>query len=151
MKDVDRDAHSTSSNERKLAVVSRDLVDGKAATGEKEFVRDVYKKRHCNALDFGTEHNPAVETGSFKACELPDGSIITVGAEHLHCTEVLLQPSLLDKGASGYEVRHRHAQQFVIRCRCVQAVAHVCRSHRWHGRSRRIAPSTLATGSQVAP
>ena len=84
----------TSSNERKLAVVYRDVVDGKAATGEKEFVRGVYKKRYYIALDFGTEHNSTVETSSFKTCQLPDGNIITVGR---HAQQFCLSMSILHK------------------------------------------------------
>ena len=38
--------------------------------------------------------------------EKNDGNIITIGAEDFHCAKVLLQPSLLGKGASGNEVRH---------------------------------------------
>ena len=88
-----------------LSVLHRDVVESKDVTGEKEFVRDVNKKRSYIALDFDTEHTSTAETGNFKTCELPDGNIITVVAEDFHCSEVLLQPSLLGKGASGHEVR----------------------------------------------
>ena len=64
-------------------------MDSKAATGEKEFMRDVNKKRRYIALDFDTEHISTVETVNLKTCEFPDGSIITVGAEDFHCTEVV--------------------------------------------------------------
>ena len=33
--------------------------------------------------------------------ELPDGNIITVGAERFHCVDMLFKPNFNDKGASG--------------------------------------------------
>ena len=48
-------AHSTSWKERKRALVHRDVVDSKVATGEEEFVRDVNKKRCYLAFGYDTK------------------------------------------------------------------------------------------------
>ena len=72
-KDVDHDAlwrlfvtgkHTARLRMRERAVVFRDVVDSKAATGEKESVRDVNKKRCYIVLDFDTEHTSTAETGN---------------------------------------------------------------------------------------
>ena len=48
-----------------------------------------------------------------KTCELPDGNIITVGAERFHCAEWLFQPSFTGKEASGF---HDTSFQYVMKC-----------------------------------
>merc|ERR1712060_732101 len=50
-----------------------------------------------------------------KTYELPDGNIITVGAERFRCPEVLFQPSFVGKEASGI---HDTSFQSIMKCDC---------------------------------
>ena len=93
MEALSLEEHSTFANEKKWAVVHRDVVDGKAATAEKEFVRDVNKKRSHIGVDYDTELTSTAELDKEINNELPDGNIITVGAKRFHCAEVLCQPN----------------------------------------------------------
>jgi len=65
-------------------------------------VRDVKEKLSYIALDFDNEMKDANESSDKeKTYELPDGNIITLGTERFRCPEVLFQPSLIGKEASG--------------------------------------------------
>ena len=71
-------------------------------TAQRETVRDVKEKLCYIALDYDTELKSIAESSDKeKTYELPDGNIITVGAERFRCAEVLFQPSLIGKEASG--------------------------------------------------
>jgi len=71
-------------------------------TAEREIVRDVKEKLSYIALDFDSEMKSASEnTEKEKTYELPDGNIVTVGNERFRCPEVLFNPSLIGKEASG--------------------------------------------------
>ena len=52
---------------------------------------------HCD-----TELKSNAEIDKEKTYKLPDGNIITVGAERFYCGEVLFQPSFTVKEASGF-------------------------------------------------
>merc|ERR1712224_599254 len=83
-------------------------------TAEREIVRDVKEKLSYIALDFDSELNSTSESSDKeRTYELPDGNIITLGNERFRCPEVLFQPSLIGKEASGI---HDITFQSIMKC-----------------------------------
>jgi len=71
-------------------------------TAEREIVRDVKEKLSYIALDYDTEMKAATESSDKeKTYELPDGNLVSAGAERFRCPEVLFQPQLIGKEANG--------------------------------------------------
>merc|ERR1712032_1365016 len=83
------------------------------SSAEREIVRDLKEKLCYVALDFDMELKVATDTAAReKTYELPDGNIISVGSERFRCPEVLFQPSLVGKEASGiHEATFRSIMQ----------------------------------------
>lgn len=65
-------------------------------------MRDIKEKLAYIATDYNEELNKAETSSDMeKDYELPDGRVITIGAERFRCSEVLFQPNLIGKESMG--------------------------------------------------
>merc|ERR1711964_490626 len=85
-----------------------------STSAEKEIVRDMKEKLCFVAQDYEAEIEQAEQSSSLEVnYELPDGNIVTIGAERFRCPEVMFQPNFIGREQEGI---HRLTFDSIMKC-----------------------------------
>ncbi|KAK1439411.1 hypothetical protein QVD17_05229 [Tagetes erecta] len=83
-------------------------------SSDREIVRDMKEKVAYVALDYEQELETAKSSSSGnKEYKLPDGNVMTVGAERFRCAEVLFKPDLIEMEVAGI---HEMTYNSIMKC-----------------------------------
>jgi len=83
-------------------------------SAEREIVRDIKEKLAFVSQSFDEDLAKSADSSEIeKQYELPDGNIITVGAERFRCPEVLFKPNFVGKESSGI---HQLTYDSIMKC-----------------------------------